>query len=61
MKLPVIPVKGDTCSTGLQSAPVREPGALLADQNFAGNVTLVTLGCAKNLVIACGRVFFVGA
>nr|MBP9838753.1 MiaB/RimO family radical SAM methylthiotransferase [Pseudomonadota bacterium] len=43
--------RGDACSFGSQGkALVKEEPAIVADKDFAGNVLLVTLGCAKNLV-----------
>lgn len=43
--------RGDACSFPQgQIAKNIENAAIYADKNFAGNATLVTLGCAKNLV-----------
>lgn len=55
MKLPILPdpakqPTGEACGTSLRVAQTDNEPALLADAGFAGNVALVTLGCAKNLV-----------
>ncbi len=43
--------RGDACSfSSGRVASVKEEPSLLANKDFSGNVALVTLGCAKNLV-----------